>query len=202
MKKDFSGLQCVEKKLLNILEYARLNPSQSDYPLSSNQKLKKYLTEHKKLLATYCVRVLANCQENTSQERWLRSLFGEIQRVMAEPVDKSIDQRVNRFFAQSSNRKKFADVLSRPLSPQVYTENKHFFSMGFDSFKKIATAVNKVQVQRSKEGVWARTTRLLMWFWYWITFRRPVHEVIKTYGFFNKNKRAQVFYSNYNGLNP
>lgn len=202
IKKDFSGRQYMEKKLLNILEYARLNPRQSDFPLGSNQKLKSCLTEHKNFLATYCVLVLANSKGNPAQEYWLRRFFEEIQRVMAEPVDKSIDQRVNKFFAQASNSNKFADVLSRPLSPQVYSANRHFFSMGFDSFKKIATAVNKVQVQRSKEGIWARTTRLLMWFWYCITFRRPVHEVIKTYGFFNKNKHAQAFYRNYTGLRP
>lgn len=202
IKKDFSELQFNERKLLNILECARLNPSRLDFPLNANQDLKKYMAEHKNFLATYCVLVLATCTGNPAQEKWLRNLFTEIQRVMAEPVDKSIDQRVDRFFSQNSNGKKFADVLSRPLTPQMYRVSNHFFSMEYDSFKKIATAVNEAKKIRSKEGIWARTRRLLVWFWYLITFRRPVHEVIRTYGFFNKNKRAEVFYRNYTGLRP
>jgi hypothetical protein len=202
IKKDFKGLES-EKKLLNILELARLNPYPQDFPLNSNGPLRRYLIQHKNFLATYCVLVLADCKGKAAQEKWLRRFFKEIQQVIvANPADKSIDQRVDRFFAQAANSKKFADALSRPISPQVYKANSHFFSMGYDSFKKIATAVNKVKMQRSKEGVWPRVMRLLMWFWYLITFRRPVHEVIKTYGFFNKNKRAREFYRNYKGLSP
>ncbi len=202
IKKDFKGLES-EKKLLNILELARLNPHPQDFPLNSNGPLGRYLIQHKNFLATYCVLVLADCKGKAGQERWLRRFFEETQQVIiAKPADKSIDQRVDRFFAQAANSKKFADALSRPLSPQVYKANGHFFSMGFDSFKKIATAVNNVKMQRSKEGVWPRVMRLLMWFWYLITFRRPVHEVIRTYGFFNQNKRAQEFYRNYKGLRP
>ena len=191
------------RNLLCALEYAYKYPNQQDFAFGNpDQQTQAYLRKNQIMIATYLVVKLAECKPGSYNERWLRELFVSVQQIIGKSADQNIDRRVRDFFDNASNRAEFARSLDRPLTQQNYRHNSHFFSMSFDSFKKIATAVQSVKRVRNREGIWAKIQRLLVWILHIVTFRRPIDEVTKTYGFFNSNRHLKHFQYYYKGIKP